>query len=243
MGFTVGLRRAVGGGGAFDPEGEASPPPLRPQADPRSTGTDGHPLRLEDGHPLGGTLPGDGLRLGGHLLARPDEWQRQDVWQKLTKRCWQSSTQPIRSTAAGRGRLLPRACLRGRAHRPSPVDRRKPGSKHHLITCGAGNPLAAELSAGNVNDVTRFVPLVNAVLPIEGRRGRPRRRPREVYGDRAYHSRSTRHQLRERRVQARVRQARRSTWFRPGPQALGRGAHALLASPVPAPAGALRAAR
>ena len=72
------------------------------------------------------------------------------------------------------------------------MDRRKPGSKHHLITCGRGNPLAAEASAGNVNDVTRFVALVDAVPPVRGRRGRPRRRPTSVYGDRAYHSRKSR---------------------------------------------------
>jgi transposase len=84
------------------------------------------------------------------------------------------------------------------------VDRRKPGSKHHLITCGAGNPLAAETTAANVNDVTRFVALVDAVPPVRGRRGRPRRRPVEVYGDRAYHSRRSRRELRARKVKVRV---------------------------------------
>jgi transposase len=84
------------------------------------------------------------------------------------------------------------------------VDRRKPGSKHHLITCGRGNPLAAEATAGNVNDVTRFVALVDAVPPVRGRRGRPRRRPKSVYGDRAYHSRKSRRELRRRRVKVRV---------------------------------------
>lgn len=84
------------------------------------------------------------------------------------------------------------------------MDRGKPGSKHHLITCGAGNPLAAEATAGNVNDVTRFVPLVDAVPPIKGRPGRPRRRPDSVYGDRAYHSRCSRRELRARRVKVRV---------------------------------------
>ena len=84
------------------------------------------------------------------------------------------------------------------------MDRRKPGSKHHLITCGRGNPLAAEATAGNVNDVTRFVALVDAVPPVRGRRGRPRQRPKSVYGDRAYHSRKSRRELRSRRVKVRV---------------------------------------
>jgi transposase len=84
------------------------------------------------------------------------------------------------------------------------VDRRKPGSKHHLITCGAGNPLAAEATAANVNEVTRLVALIDAVPPVRGRRGRPRRRPKSVYGDRAYHSRKSRRELRSRRIKVRV---------------------------------------
>lgn len=84
------------------------------------------------------------------------------------------------------------------------MDRGKPGSKHHLITCGAGNPLASETTAANVNDITRFVPLLDAVPPVRGRRGRPRRRPKSVYGDRAYDSRKSRRELRARGVKAKV---------------------------------------
>jgi transposase len=62
----------------------------------------------------------------------------------------------------------------------------------------------AQTTAGNVNDVTRFVPVIDAVPSVRGRRGRPRRRPKEVYGDRAYHSRSSRRELRLRRVRVRV---------------------------------------
>jgi transposase len=48
------------------------------------------------------------------------------------------------------------------------------------------------------------VPVIDAVPSVRGRRGRPRRRPKEVYGDRAYHSRSSRRELRLRRVRVRV---------------------------------------
>lgn len=84
------------------------------------------------------------------------------------------------------------------------MDRRKRGSKHHLITCGRGTPLAAQTTAANVNDITRFVALVDAVPPVRGRRGRPRRRPASVYGDRAYHSRKSRRELRQRKVKVKV---------------------------------------
>jgi hypothetical protein len=38
---------------------------------------------------------------------------------------------------------------------PSPVDRRKMGSKHHLICDGRGTPLKVITTAANVNDVTQ----------------------------------------------------------------------------------------
>ncbi|MFF7240284.1 IS5 family transposase [Streptomyces collinus] len=68
----------------------------------------------------------------------------------------------------------------------SPVDRGRNGSKHHLITDATGIPLAATLTGGNRNDVTQLVPLLQAVPPVRGKRGRPRRRPDTVLGDRGY---------------------------------------------------------
>ncbi|WP_414930712.1 IS5 family transposase [Streptomyces sp. SHP 1-2] len=68
----------------------------------------------------------------------------------------------------------------------SPVDRGRSGSKHHLITDATGIPLAATLTGGNRNDVTQLIPLLNAVPPVRGKRGRPRRRPDVVLGDRGY---------------------------------------------------------
>ena len=84
------------------------------------------------------------------------------------------------------------------------MDRGKRGSKHHILSCGRGNPLAAQTTAANVNDITRFIPLIDAVPPVRGRRGRPKRRPARVYGDRAYHSRAARRALHRRRIKTRV---------------------------------------
>ncbi|WP_283134603.1 IS5 family transposase [Rhizohabitans arisaemae] len=69
---------------------------------------------------------------------------------------------------------------------PSPVDRAKPGSKHHVVTEGGGIPLAVSLTGGNRNDVTQLMPLIKAIPPIRGRVGRPRRRPDRLYADRGY---------------------------------------------------------
>ncbi len=68
---------------------------------------------------------------------------------------------------------------------PSPVERAKTGSKHHVI-CGGGVPLAVRLTGGNRNDVTQLLPLVEAIPPVRGRRGRPRRKPDVLVADRGY---------------------------------------------------------
>jgi hypothetical protein len=47
----------------------------------------------------------------------------------------------------------------------SPVDRSRSGSKHGVIACGRGAPLAAALSGGDRNDIGEMVPLVDAIPP------------------------------------------------------------------------------
>jgi transposase len=89
------------------------------------------------------------------------------------------------------------------------VDRRKTGSKHHVITDAGGVPLACLLSAANRNDVTQLIPLVESIPPLRGRRGRPRQRPEALLGDRGYDSKAHRGQLRARGIRPRI--AKRST--------------------------------
>lgn len=62
----------------------------------------------------------------------------------------------------------------------------RPGSKHHLIIEAQGIPLAIILTGANRHDVTQLQPLVDAILFIAGKRGRPLSKPRIVQGDRAY---------------------------------------------------------
>ena len=44
------------------------------------------------------------------------------------------------------------------------------------------------LTGANKNDITQLKPLVKAIPAVRGRRGRPRRRPCRVQGDRGYDS-------------------------------------------------------
>jgi len=82
---------------------------------------------------------------------------------------------------------------------PNPTDRRKPGSKHHVITDASGIPLATTLTGANAHDVTQLLPLVDSIPKIHSQSGK-RRRPKRVQGDRAYDSEPHRKRLRRRRI-------------------------------------------
>ena len=84
---------------------------------------------------------------------------------------------------------------------PNPTDRRKCGSKHHIITDAQGIPLAVVLTGANRHDVTQLIPLVDGIPPVRGKRGRPRKRPERVQGDRGYDSEPHRKQLRQRKIE------------------------------------------
>lgn len=77
------------------------------------------------------------------------------------------------------------------------MDRRKPGSKHHVLTDAEGTPVVANTTAANCHDVTQLLELVNDVPAIKGKVGAPRYRFDELYADRAYDSEPHRAALRE----------------------------------------------
>ena len=119
---------------------------------------------------------------------------------------------------AGRGRLKPGPGKKGGAETgPSPVDRGRPGSKHHLLVDGSGLPLAWRLGAGNRNDILQLLPLLDAVPAVAGLTGRPRRRPDSVLADRAYDHEHYLVELRRRGIKTMI--ARR---YQPHGSGLGR---------------------
>ncbi|WP_420882633.1 IS5 family transposase [Streptomyces noursei] len=79
-----------------------------------------------------------------------------------------------------------RAARKGPKSGPSPVDRARPGSKHHVVTDARGIPLAVSLTGGNRNDVTQLLTLLDKIPPAAGVVGRPRRRPDSLFADRGY---------------------------------------------------------
>lgn len=76
--------------------------------------------------------------------------------------------------------------LKGALVGPSPVDRARPGSKHHLIVDRRGTALAVSLTGGNGHDVTQLMPLLDPIPRTRGLRGRPRSKPKRLFADRGY---------------------------------------------------------
>src|SRR5947209_1105277 len=79
---------------------------------------------------------------------------------------------------------------------PTPTDRSKSGSKHHVLTDAQGVPLAATVTAANVNEVPQVFQVLTRVPPVGGKPGPDRQLPERLQGDRGYDSEPTRHLLR-----------------------------------------------
>ena len=87
---------------------------------------------------------------------------------------------------------------------PSPVDRRKLGTKHTLLVSRSGVPLAIRTAGANASDHTQIIPLVLAFPRVGGRPGRPKELPDALYADRGYDSDSTRWLLRWLGIEPRI---------------------------------------
>jgi transposase len=59
-------------------------------------------------------------------------------------------------------------------------------SKFHLLTDGQGFPISVQVSPGQRHDSMMFEAVMNGVVPILQRQGRPRRRPKRLAGDKGY---------------------------------------------------------
>lgn len=152
-----------------------------------------------------------GCGCGMTCWRRLRDWQAAGVWDRLHEVLlnrlreadqidWSRATADSASVRAVGG---------GEKTGPNPTDRRKPGSKHHLLTDATGIPLNLRLTGANRHDVTQLIPLIDGVPAVAGKPGHPKRRPDSVYADRAYDSEPHRNQLRQRGIEPHL--ARRNT--------------------------------
>jgi transposase len=161
-----------------------------------------------------------GCGCGMTCWRRLAEWTRAGVWSQLQEL--------LLAELEGAGQIDWRRAALDSSHvrargggegtGPSPVDRRKTGSKHFVVTDAVGTPLAVTYTAGNTADTRGLKPAVEAVPPVRGKPGRPRRRPQELYADRGFDSQELRQWLRARGITPRI--ARRRT-----PHGSGLGVH------------------
>jgi len=79
---------------------------------------------------------------------------------------------------------------------PNPTDRGKSGSKHHVMTDAQGIPLAAKVTAANVNEVTQVFSVLTSMPPVGGKPGPKRQKPERLQGDEGYNSEPVRRLLR-----------------------------------------------
>jgi transposase len=118
------------------------------------------------------------------------KWHRAGVWKRLLESVLielQAQGKIDWSRAVVDASFV-RAPGGGRETGPNPTDRRKKGSKHHLLTDANGIPLSVALTKANRNEITQLLKLVESIPSLRGRRGRPRKRPDRVQGDRGYDS-------------------------------------------------------
>ncbi|MFC7557688.1 IS5 family transposase [Pseudoroseomonas wenyumeiae] len=134
------------------------------------------------------------------------DWQQTGVWDRLhrellrrlrqadridwTRACVDSASIAAKKGGAGTG--------------ANPTDRGKAGTKRHFVTDRRGIPLAFLLTGANTHDSKPFEDLLDAVPPVAGKPGRPRRRPDKLHADKAYDHRRCRRACLRRGIKHRI---------------------------------------
>jgi transposase len=80
----------------------------------------------------------------------------------------------------------------GDATGPSPVDRRKKGTKYTLLVDREGVPLVIRSAEANQSDQLEILPAVLDFPAVPGKRGRPVTHPKKLYADAGYDCDATR---------------------------------------------------
>ena len=151
-----------------------------------------------------------GCGCGMTCWRRLQEWQHAGVWEDLH--------QLLLAKLRGAGQIdWSRAAVDSSFARafggvaesgPNPTDRGRPGVKHHVLVDAHGIPLAADVTAANVPEVNELLTLVESIGPVGGKPGRPKQRPEELYGDRAYDAEPHREELRARGIEPKLAKRR-----------------------------------
>src|SRR6476661_5363995 len=112
---------------------------------------------------VGAAAPGNGMRLRNDLLAPRTRLARgRCLGQAASRSAGQAAPrQPHRFLARDCRQFVGAGRAWGKKTGPSPTDRRKAGSKHHLLVDAAGTPLNVILTGANRHDSTQLMPLLD----------------------------------------------------------------------------------
>ena len=139
----------------------------------------GHYLRSAQWDSLADAAARDGLWFWNELLAPTTRLA--GTWHLAVARFrfagLAGALRTNRLVTGHRGRKFDPDSFWGRQRGPNPTDRAKLGSERHLICDGRGVPLAIQLTGANRNDSQQALALVDAIPALQGKHGRPRRRP------------------------------------------------------------------
>jgi transposase len=143
-----------------------------------------------------------GCGCGMTCWRRLRDWQEAGVWDELHRvllnHLRQADQIDWSRAVVDSGSV--RAVGGGEETGPNPTDRRKPGSKHHVLTDANGIPLNLILTGANRHDVTQLIPLVETAPAVAGKPGHPKKYPDRLYADRGYDSEPHRRKLRARGI-------------------------------------------
>ena len=134
-------------------------------------------------------------------------WERLGVWDMVHHALLTAMKQAgqLPQSLAIVDSVIVRAHGGGEKTGPSPVDRRKPGTKLTLMVDRDGAPLAIRVAGANASDHTQLLPTVLDFPKVGGKRGRPKQLPDEVLADAGYDSEPARALLRYLGIEPKIR--------------------------------------
>jgi transposase len=129
---------------------------------------------------------------------RLEQWELMGIWGQLHRRLLEllNRQHKLNLNVVIVDGVTVRAFGGGENTGPSPVDRRKNGTKHTLLVDPHGIPLAMRTAPANASDQRQIIPLILDFPKVGGTPGRPKKLPNKLYADRGYDSDPTRGLLR-----------------------------------------------
>ena len=200
----MGIRQTA----ASSPQGEAGE--AGPTASGRPCLSDGNRLRVAKRQSLGNAAARAELWFGRDLLATAAVLATPRRLEETVLGIAGGTRSPRTggSVHGAGGQPKPAGGFWGRLTGKNPTDRAKKGTKRHVLVDGNGTPLAIRITGAQRHDSLAAIPLLNDLPPIPRPRGRPRRCPKSLYGDRAYGTPRNHQALKERRIEDHVSEAR-----------------------------------